>query len=434
MRIGIDGYNLSIPDGTGVANFGASLATVLRGAGHQVEGVFGLHAGGRMATREMLFFDRLGHGHRLTGPALSRKIAITTALWHLPRRLVEVPITKAVDKRSFGFRLPGFSALWTSPLLFEAAWARFAYLGLATTVTVPNPPQVMHWTYPLPIRMAGAKNIYTIHDLVPMKLPQATLDDKIYYRKLIARCIAMADHVSTVSEASRDDILQLFPHTDPGKVTNTYQSSPIPGEVLASTPAADAEFVRHTFGLKDKGFYLFYGAVDPKKNISRIVDGYLSSQSNLPLVIVSSRSWGMDQETRLLGADGRVYGRQLGKRLVQLQYLPRATLFRLIRSAKAVVFPSLYEGFGLPVLEAMQLGTPAITSNTSSLPEVAGDASLMVDPYQSLQIAAAIRRLEDEPGLCDNLAAAGLVHAQKFTDANFAARLAGIYAKLGVGG
>ncbi|WP_343614700.1 glycosyltransferase family 1 protein [Novosphingobium sp.] len=343
-----------------------------------------------------------------------------------------MPLTDAVDKRSFGFRLPAFSSLWTSPFLFEMAWARFTYLGLMTTVSLPNPPDVMHWTYPLPIRMAGTRNVYTIHDLVPLKLPQATLDNKVYYRNLIASCLAAGDHIATVSEASRRDILEIFPEADPAKITNTYQSSPIPDELLKSSPEADADFVRHTFGLENKGYYLFFGAVDPKKNIGRIVDGYLSSQSKLPLVIVSSRDWGMERETRMLGGDGSIYGRKLGERIVQLQYLPRPSLFRLIRSAKAVLFPSLYEGFGLPVLESMQLGTPAITSYTSSLPEVAGKDGLLVDPYKTPEIAAAIRRLETEPSLYEQVRDAGLAHAQIFTDANFVDRLLGLYASMGL--
>lgn len=432
MRVGIDGFNLSIVDGTGVANYGASLAAILRQAGHQVEGVFGMDAGKRPQMREILFFDHFGHGHRLKPGEIARKVALKTVQARATSRLIQVPLTDAVDKRSFGFRLPDFSALWTSPLLFEAAWARFVYFGRTTTVSMPNPPQVMHWTYPLPIRLENARNIYTIHDLVPLKLPQATLDNKISYQRLIARCLAMGDHIITVSEASRRDILEIFPDTNPNKVTNTYQSSPVPLEVINGSLEADASFILNTFGLKEKGYYLFFGAVDPKKNIGRIVDGYLSSQSKLPLVIVSSRDWGMSNETRMLGADGRVYGRNLGKRIVQLQYLPRVSLFRLIRAAKAVIFPSLYEGFGLPVLESMQLGTPTITSTTSSLPEVAGNAALLVDPYQSSAIASAIRRLEDEPGLCEKLSKDGLKQARNFSDARFGERMHELYAKLGI--
>ena len=431
MRVAIDGFNLAMIDGTGVANYGASLASVLRQSGHQVEGVFGLDAGKRLQTREIVFFDRLGHGHRLSKGALARKVAWGVAQPKASSPLTLVPLTDAVDKRSFGFRLPAFSALWTSPLLFEIAWTRFTVFGRTTTIQMPDPPAIMHWTYPVPLRLANTRNIYTIHDLVPLKLPQATLDNKVNYHKLIATCLAIGDQIVTVSESSRRDILQIFPDADDRKITNAYQSSPLPPELNDTFASEEAHFISNTFGLKEKGYYLFFGAVDPKKNIGRIIDGYLSSHSKLPLVIVSSRDWGMSKETQMLAADGRVYGRDLGERIVQLQYLPRSTLFNLIRSAKAVLFPSLYEGFGLPVLEAMQVGTPVITSTTSSLPEVAGDAALLVDPYRSSEIAAAIRRLEDEPGLCERLSERGLAQAQNFSDARFAARIQDVYAKLG---
>ena len=188
------------------------------------------------------------------------------------------------------------------------------------------------------------------------------------------------------------------------------------------------------FGLRDKGYYLFFGAVDPKKNIGRIVDAFLTSGSEAQLVLVSARSWGMDDETRMLGKNGKVYGRRLGDRVVRLEYLPRATLFRLIRTARAVLFPSLYEGFGLPALEAIQLGTPVIASNLSSLPEVVGDAALMVDPYRTYEIAAAIRALDADPELAARLRAAGPAQAARFSDEAWAGRLTQMYRRMGWAG
>jgi len=431
MRIGIDGYNLAMPHGTGVATYGASLAAVLRQMGHGTEGVFGLGVGSKMATRELHFFDKFGHGHRLTSGQITRRAGWSMMTNPFARRMAEVPLSQNIDTRAFGYRLPAFDRIWSSPLLFEVAYARFEYLGLFTTITVPNPPDVMHWTYPVPVRMAGTRNIYTIHDLVPLKLPHTTLDNKSYYHRLTDQCIRTADHVCTVSEASRNDILSLFP-VAPDKVSNTYQSSPVPAELLAGSPEQDAQIIQSMFGLKNKDFYLFFGAVDPKKNIGRIVDAYLTSQSKTPLVIVSARDWGMESEARMLGANGTVYGRKIGNRIIRLEYLPRTTLFRLIRSAKAVLFPSLYEGFGLPALEAIQLGTPVISSNVSSLPEVVGDAGILVDPYSTGDIASAIRALDTDPDLYQRLVAAGPAQAAKFSDAAYQQRLAVMYARFGV--
>lgn len=415
-----------MPRGTGVAVYGASLAAVLAQAGHRIEGVFGLNAGAKAQTREVLFHDHFGQGHRVSQKEIERKVTRSVIFNHLARKLRSVPLTGKIDTRSLGFRMPAFDAIWTSPYLYEVAYARFKYLGLFTTVILPDPPEVMHWTYPIPVRLAGARNIYTVHDLVPLRLPQTTLDDKRYYYRLVAKCLRVADHICTVSEASRADIHSLF-SIDPDKVTNTYQSSPVPPQVLASTPEADAAIAKDMFGLKHRDFYLFFGALDPKKNIERIIEGFLTSQSKAQLVIVSARDWGMSGESRVFSGEGKVFGRRFGRRILLLDYLPRPTLFRLIRSARAVLFPSLYEGFGLPALEAIQLGTPVISSRTSSLPEVVGEAGLLVDPYRSNEIADAIRALENDDGLYARLQASGPKQAAKFSDDAYRQRLDAMY-------
>ncbi len=428
MRIGIDGFNLALPNGTGVASYGAALAKVLPMLGHCIEAVFGIDPGDEPDTREALFFERFGQGD---GRGLPRR-RIARSFLSRPGtsvRLTPVPLSDHVDKRSFGTRWPAFSALWTSPLLFELAAARFHTYGRLTTVHLPDPPDIMHWTYPVPVRMAGTRNIYTLHDLVPLKLPQTTRDDKTYYRKLITAILGAAAHVATVSEASRADILAMF-GADPDRVTNTYQSSPLPAAIAGATEADDHAMVESAFGLPPRGFFLFFGAADPKKNLGRIVDAYLAAQTDRPLVVISSRDWGMAEAIGGLGEGGTVYGRKPRQQIIQLGYLPREMLFRLIRSARAVLFPSLYEGFGLPALEAIQLGTPVIGSTTSSVPEVVGGGGLLVDPYDTSAIAAAIRALDGDDALVERLATAGLAHASRFSDEAFAARMTGLYAKL----
>lgn len=430
MRIGIDGYNLAIPNGTGVATYGASLARVLAEGGHSVEGVFGIDPGRKPALRETLFFEQFGHGHKGN---VGKKVRNSVIWWHLARRLTEIPLTAHVDRRGFGARWPAFDRLWTSPLLFEVAWARFTYLKQWTTVIMPDPPEVMHWTYPVPVRMAGSRNVYTLHDLVPLKLPHTTLDDKRYYHRLIEGCLVKGDHIATVSEASRDDILAMF-GADPGKVTNTYQSSPLPESVAQSSAEDDRAMIESVFGLPARGFYLFFGAADPKKNIGRVVDAYLASDSQRPLVVISSRDWGMSDASGGLGSGGTVYGRKVDRPIIQLKYLPRDMLFRLIRSARAVLFPSLYEGFGLPALEALQLGTPVISSKTASLPEVVGEGGLLVDPYETGDIADAIRALDHDDALLERLSRAGLAHAVGFTNEAFVERVKAMYERMGLAG
>lgn len=431
LTIGIDGFNLAMPRGTGVATYGRGLAEALAALGHKTIGVFGVDAGSRDVTRELLFYDRLGKDRPPeTRKQHARRLRRETLRSYLPNHAWDVPLTDAVEKRAFAERLPKFDQIVSAPALFDVADRRLRRAGTFLTLRMPNPPDIMHWTYPVPVRLEGARNVYTLHDLVPLKLPYTTLDNKEHYRKLIELCVTQGDHICTVSEASRADILRLFPAASPDKVTNSYQTAPVPAELLARDPAEDAEMVERLFGLNRRGYFLFFGALDPKKNLPRIIEAYLISKSETPLVIVGARHWGTEQESRIFGKGGiSLYGEASAKGLVQLDFLPREMLLRLVRGAKAVLFPSLYEGFGLPALEAIRLGTPVLSSTTSSLPEVVGDAGLLVDPYDVRAIAGAIRALDD-PATGARLTAAGPAQAAKFSDEAYRERLTAMYSKI----
>ena len=121
------------------------------------------------------------------------------------------------------------------------------------------------------------------------------------------------------------------------------------------------------------------------------------------------------------------HGRRVAERIIRLDHLPRALLLKLVRGARAVTFPSIYEGFGLPVLDAMQLGTPVLTADASSLPEVAGDAALHIDPYDTAAIAAGLRALDGDATLRARLSAAGPVRARAFSEGAYLARLEQLY-------
>lgn len=431
MRIGIDGYNLAMPHGTGVATYGYMLAKVLKTMGHQVDGVFGLDVGKAEETREVNFFDQLNSD---PGEPRTKKQAkqIARRIWRealdpfRARPMLDVRVTELVEKSSFSERLPAFDRLMSFPKLFEVAHRHFGMYGRFLRVSTHNPPDVMHWTYPVPIRMDGARNVYTLHDIVPLRLPYTTLDRKRSYRQLLARCMMEADHICTVSEASKADICSQF-GLDPLRITNTYQSSSLPHSALAASPEEDGDVIEGVFGLPRRGYFLFFGAIEPKKNLGRLIEAFLASRSKCPLVIVGSRSWQADEELKLLPKEQAGYG-SAGK-IIRLEYLSRTLLVQLIRGARAVAFPSLYEGFGLPLLEAMQLGTPVITSRVSSMPEIGGDAVSYVDPYDVSTITKAIKELDHNPALRETLSAKGLVQAGKFDDAHYRERLAMLYSR-----
>jgi len=279
----------------------------------------------------------------------------------------------------------------------------------------------MHWTYPLALHVPKAKNLYTIHDLVPLRLPYTTLDSKRKYFRLIQRLSKNADHIVTVSEASKKDIINLFGVPE-SRITNTYQAVDIPTR-YRDKPVSDVKSdVKGTFGLTYKGYFLFFGAIEPKKNVGRLVEAYLASGVTDPLIIVGKKAWRSDEELRLIAdiTKERV-------RIMLIDYASFPLLVSIIRGAKAVLFPSLYEGFGLPALEAMSLGTPVLTSNTASMPEVVGNAALQIDPYDTRALVEGIRALDSDADLRGRLAEAGPIRAQEFSPERYQARLAKLY-------
>jgi glycosyltransferase involved in cell wall biosynthesis len=149
-------------------------------------------------------------------------------------------------------------------------------------------------------------------------------------------------------------------------------------------------------------------------------------------VLVSGGGWQNEAELSRLGVlSERASDKGAGKRSIQrLDYVTPSNLVDLIRGARGVVFPSLYEGFGLPVLEAMTLGTPVVTSSKGALAEIAGDAAVLVDPYDIDDIARGISLIANDPDLCGELSQRGLKRAEIFSVASYRERLAKLYASL----
>jgi glycosyltransferase involved in cell wall biosynthesis len=218
---------------------------------------------------------------------------------------------------------------------------------------------------------------------------------------------------------------------DERRVTVTYQAVEAPHGVMAMPDPELASQIEGGLGLDWKGYFLFFGAIEPKKNLARLVEAYLASGVESPLVIVGGKAWLEEDELSLLipqlagGKPGD--GAARGNRIRHFDFVPFSLLARLIRGARAVLAPFLYEGFGLPVLETMLMGTPVLASTTGSLPEVAGDAALLVDPYDVDAIRGAIRALDADADLRADLAARGLIQAQRFNEAAYGARLTALY-------
>lgn len=443
-RIAIDGYNLALDQGTGVATYARNLSHRLGAMGAEVGVLYGQRSstGKDELLREVTLYDA-----RPRPPHWAKRIvddAVNGAKLSFGRSAVPVPLTDRVIRQGLESRLPHADALWNIPELFRSAVQSFGLKNKMGKVRLPDAQDVMHWTYPLPLRVEGARNIYTIHDLVPLRMPYATLDVKRRYLGTCRAIAASADHIVTVSEASKRDIISLL-GVPAEKISNTYQSVEIPDRLARKPENLARAEVRGAFDLDWGQYWLFYGAIEPKKNVGRLIEAYLASGSTLPLVICGKQAWQMRSELGLIYEDdlrvmndpGPIDGiqslaRKLRDRVILLDYVPFRMLVSLIRGARALLFPSLYEGFGLPALEAMLLGTPVMTSTTSSLPEVVGDAALTVDPYDTRAMAEAIQALDGDAELRARLSGMGPVQAARYDAAQYERRLAEMYARIGI--
>jgi glycosyltransferase involved in cell wall biosynthesis len=380
--------------------------------------------------KEIAFFDNNAGDI----PGWLRNLRAAHEALHAPLgyEATRVPITGTVIADTFKSRLPYYDSIWSSPDLFRRAHNAFSLWRRMERVYSGFKPDIAHWTYPLPLFIKGAKNIYTLHDLVPLRLPYTTLDNKRRYLRLCSKIAKRADHIVTVSETSRQDIIDLL-GVHPEKVTNTFQAVTIPAKYKDKPIEVVKREVEGTFGLVFRGYFLFFGSIEPKKNIGRLIEAYLGSDVETPLVIVGAQAWKSEQELRLLYEDHIRSLIKVGdetrvkRRVIQLDYAPFPLLVSLIRGAKAMLFPSLYEGFGLPVLESMMLGTPVLTSNRSSIPEVVGEAACLVDPYDTREMAEAIRVLDANEALRAELSSKGIKQAQQFDEAAYRKRLDELY-------
>jgi glycosyltransferase involved in cell wall biosynthesis len=436
-RIIYDGLNLALEEGTGVATYARMLTQVARDLGHNVGVVYGSPQAPSKnpMLREIAFFDEKRAVKKWLPAEIINSIA-DQVRYYLPVRPIAIDLSGVVVTRHFDDTLPVHDHIFVTRNLFGNAGTHFSLTSAFVELAFDPRPDIFHCTYQLPLRSKSACNVYTIHDLVPLRLPFTTLDNKRWMYRLLKKITAKADHIVTVSENTKRDIIELL-GVDEKRITNTYQAVSFPKEDMERSEAAIAEQLAGSFGLEAQEYLLFFGALEPKKNVGRLIEAYMASGVDVPLVLVAGAGWHNESETTLLeelrendpGSTGRNRTR-LKRRVRRFRYVRPSTLITLIRGARAVVFPSLYEGFGLPVLEAMTLGTPVVTSRESSLPEIAGDAALLVDPYDADDIARGITTIANDADLRADLSCRGRLQAAKFSVERYRERVEALYASL----
>jgi glycosyltransferase involved in cell wall biosynthesis len=295
-------------------------------------------------------------------------------------------------------------------------------------VSAPNYSLSEHWGISLALRRIDADlfhaphyvlpalvpcpSVVTVHDVIHLLFPQY-LPSRFagrYARAMIGSAVSRARLVMTVSHASKKDLLGFF-HVDESKILVIPNG--IDPAMTRELTREEIERVRSRFQLAGRNA-LFVGNIKPHKNVERLIEAFALLRndpafSDVTLIVVG------DDISKYPALRRRVEEHGLRSHVRFFGFVPEMTLVALYRVADIFVFPSLYEGFGFPPLEAMANGTPVITSRLSSLPEVVGDAALTIDPYRTEEIANAMKTLFDDGALRDLLSSRGRERASFFS-------------------
>ena len=311
-----------------------------------------------------------------------------------------------------------------SPRWLARLWHR-AHIPVPVEIFVGGVDLYHATDFVLPPTLPCTKALLTVHDLSYVRVPEAASPGlKAYLDRVVPASVARADFVVADSQATKDDLIDLY------RVSESKVSVLLSGVDSRFRREKDAKVLlttrtRYKIGMSP---YIFsVGTVQPRKNYGRLIQALALlrvSGYDIDLVIAGGRGWLEDPIYATINTTG------MQDHVHFIGFADEADLPALYSAAYCCALPSLYEGFGLPILEAMACGTPVITSNISSLPEVAGDAAITVDPYNLDAITDAIKHLLDDTSLYQAYVQKGYERAKQFTWDNSARQLREIYAKL----
>ncbi|MEH2350570.1 MAG: glycosyltransferase family 1 protein [Nostoc sp.] len=257
--------------------------------------------------------------------------------------------------------------------------------------------QILFSSLPEAPLCSNCRFVITCFDMIPLRFPKRFSPLTPYHRYYTPQVLKQAQHIICISETTAQDITKFYG---------------IPANKITAIPLAYDRTHFHLLNLPTRNYFLYIGRQEPYKNIQ----GLIAAFAALPNY--------KDYELWLVGPSDRRYTPTLTAQVAELgitnqvkflDYVPYDELPKIINEAIALVFPSLWEGFGLPVLEAMACGTPVITSNLSSLPEVAGDAAILIDPYNTKEITEAMQAIATNSALRSRLSSQGITHCQQFS-------------------
>ncbi len=273
-----------------------------------------------------------------------------------------------------------------------------------------------HSAYYLMPYFPGVPTVLTVYDVIPLRFPEhSTARARLLFRLTTKLALHASEHVIAISEATKQDYVHFF-----GVPLDRITAIPLAAsDRFSPRPPEEVEALQRKYGLPDR-FFLYLGSNKPHKNLGRLVEAWAKVKPK-DVAMVIAGAW-ISQFP-----EPKVAAEKLGVPVIWLGPVPEDDLLALYSAAEAFVFPSLYEGFGLPVLEAMACGAPVACSNISSLPEVAGDAALYLDPESVDSISEALRRLLSDAELRVTLRERGLERAGEFSWNRTAERTLEVY-------
>jgi glycosyltransferase involved in cell wall biosynthesis len=282
--------------------------------------------------------------------------------------------------------------------------------------------------YPLPANTrnrSGLRRFLTIYDLIPLLRPDLFERNVVKLMQEILDSLTPDDHVVCISEATRRDLLSFRRDLNPAHVQVTYLAAA--DHFRPDLRPSDWPALKRKYGLPEQPYVLTLSTLEPRKNIAHVIRCYArlvaeKKIGDLRLVMVGTKGWKMESIFAEIDRLG-----ELGDRVVVTGFVPDEDLAPIYSHATMFVYPSLLEGFGLPPLEAMQCGIPVITSNTSSLPEVVGDAGIQVDPNDVDALCAAMATLFENREEHDRLAVCSVARAATFSWARCAEETVAAY-------
>ena len=291
-------------------------------------------------------------------------------------------------------------------------------------ISFPNPllgylesrlkqPDIIHGTDHFVFPARHSLQVMTIHDLTFLKYPEFVPKIVTTYGDRLRACLKTTQAVITFAESTKQDLVQLL-QIEPQKIYITPQASRYPHDYQAPQALPELETlkqqVNHSF---QQPYFLFVGTLEPRKNLVNLITAFNLFKTHQPsdhqLILIGQLGW---QYEAILNAQ---QASPFCQEIHHLHYLSNDQVAWFYQNAQAFIYPSFYEGFGLPVIEAMTLGCPVITSHRSSLPEVTGEAALLINPDRPQDITQAMTQISLQPSLRATLRQRGLARSQQFS-------------------